>query len=216
MDNLVKIDRLSAWVLFASMLLYFISGYGMTKGIISPSLAGRLHLSYLTYVVMASFVVHTSYAIHLAFKRWEMWGVAGKFILFAFYIIFVSSFVYVDRVYKPSQTQKNVNATSVKEVEVEDEEENEDTPVQITQTSKPSQTQTSSQKTFTADELSKYDGQDGNKAYVAVDGAVYDVTPVFENGSHFDHLAGRDLSNQFYSRHVKSSISKYPVMGILK
>jgi len=215
MNKLVKIDRLSAWALFASMLLYFISGYGMTKGIISPNLAGKLHLSYLTYVVMASFVIHTSYAIQLAFRRWGMWNVAGKLLLLAFYLIFVSSFVYVDRIYKPSQTQNNVSATSVIE-EVEDEEESENVSSQIVQTSKPNQTQTSSQKTFTTDELSKYDGQNGNKAYVAVDGNVFDVTPVFENGSHFGHFAGRDLSSQFYTRHVKSSISKYPVVGIYK
>ncbi len=210
MNKLVKIDRLSAWVLFASMLLYFISGYGMTKGIISPSLANKLHLSYLTYIVLISFVLHTSYAIHLAFRRWKIWSGGGKLLLFAFYLVFISSFIYVDRIYQPSKVQRNTAVTTAT----------------VTTTSKSSissvatqtanQTQTSGQKTFTTDELSKYDGQNGNKAYVAIDGTVYDVTPVFENGYHFGHFAGRDLSNQFYTRHVKSSISKYPVVGILK
>jgi predicted heme/steroid binding protein len=135
--------------------------------------------------------------------------------LFAFYIIFVSLFIYVDRIYKPSQAQTDNSTTGIKDVEAEDEGENEGAPSQIAQTLEPSQTQTSSQKIFTTDELSKYDGQDGSKAYVAIDGTVYDVTPVFENGYHFGHFAGRDLSNQFYTRHVKSSISKYPVVGTL-
>lgn len=34
------------------------------------------------------------------------------------------------------------------------------------------------EKTFTVEELKQFDGQDGHKAYVAVEGVVYDVTGV--------------------------------------
>ena len=34
------------------------------------------------------------------------------------------------------------------------------------------------EKIFTEKELGKYDGQNGNPAYVAIDGVVYDVTNV--------------------------------------
>ena len=39
---------------------------------------------------------------------------------------------------------------------------------------------------FTAEELAKYNGQDGNPAYVAIDGTVYDVSnvPAWRNGKH--------------------------------
>jgi predicted heme/steroid binding protein len=67
--------------------------------------------------------------------------------------------------------------------------------------------------TFTKEELSKYNGQNGTAAYVAVDGIVYDMSSVFKNGSHFSHIAGTELTNAFYSYHAKSAITKYPVVG---
>ena len=37
----IKIDRFAAWVLLVGMTLYFISGYGMAKGIFDASLATK-------------------------------------------------------------------------------------------------------------------------------------------------------------------------------
>ena len=51
---------------------------------------------------------------------------------------------------------------------------------------------------------------------MAVDGIVYDLTDVFENGSHFGHSAGQDLTQAFFGKHIKSQIIKYPVVGQLK
>lgn len=38
--------------------------------------------------------------------------------------------------------------------------------------------QTTAEKTFTTEELAAFNGQNGNPAYIAVDGVVYDVTKV--------------------------------------
>ena len=73
MKYLIKIDRLAAWLLFICLLLYFITGFSMTKGFISPTLATKLHINYLSYFILVAFVIHTSFAIHLAFKRWHFW-----------------------------------------------------------------------------------------------------------------------------------------------
>ena len=56
---------------------------------------------------------------------------------------------------------------------------------------------TESAKTFTKTELSKYNGQNSSKAYVAVDGKVYDVTNEREwvNGQHENYQAGTDLTS---------------------
>ncbi|SHJ42191.1 Predicted heme/steroid binding protein [Clostridium cavendishii DSM 21758] len=76
------------------------------------------------------------------------------------------------------------------------------------------------QKTFTLEELKKYDGQNGNKAYVAVDGKVYDVTNAEEwrNGKHKGGVtAGKDLSNEINnSPHGKDVLKDLPVVGVLK
>ena len=99
MKYLVKIDRLSAWVLFICMILYFVSGYGMLKGIINPALAVKIHLNYLTYIAAVAFVIHTSYAISLAFKRWNIWNIFTKILLLLFYIVLVISLIWVDHFY---------------------------------------------------------------------------------------------------------------------
>lgn len=78
---------------------------------------------------------------------------------------------------------------------------------------------TSTNKEFTAEELKKYDGQNGNPAYVAVDGIVYDVTNVkkWRNGKHESVTAGNDLSKQITSSpHGKNILKEIPIVGKLK
>lgn len=200
MKYLIKIDRLFAWILFISIFLYFVSGYGMTKGVITPKLAADLHLSILTYIVLVSFVVHTGFAIHLAFKRWNFWNVFGKLVWAVFYIAFILFFVYVDRYYqkpKPSVA------------------ESDDIVLQGSVQSSPTTSTQPLTRTFTLAELAKYNGQGGNPPYVSVDGIVYDMTSVFTTGSHYSHFAGQELTSAFYSRHSSESITKYSVVGTL-
>ncbi|MFA6194320.1 MAG: cytochrome b5 domain-containing protein [Patescibacteria group bacterium] len=71
-------------------------------------------------------------------------------------------------------------------------------------------------KVFTAETLSLYNGQNGQPAYVAIDGLVYDVSTAFIEGAHINHQAGMDLSEDFHSIHAIEIIKKYPIMGIYK
>lgn len=210
MNKLIKIDRISAWVLFVSMLLYFVTGYGMTKGIISQELASNLHLNYLTYIVLVSFVFHTFFAIHLAFKRWHIWNGFGKSILTLFYLFFIFFFIYIDQFYQPDDKQvSSVNQSDTSQTS------NQNLPNNQTDSNQ-SNSAVSETKTFTEEELAKYNGQNGNEAYVAVDGDVYDLTSVFNGGSHYSHFAGKELTNAFYTRHAKNALSKYPIVGVMK
>lgn len=213
MKTLIKIDRLSAWGLFVSMLLYFISGYGMTKGIIDESFATKLHLSYITYFILAFFIIHTSYAIHLAFKRWQIWNGLSKAGLIIFYLLFIGAFLYVDLAYQKTYTE---NSSTSSESPANTSSSN-----SISSNSESSATNSSADtesntKTFSLSELAKYNGKNGQPAYVAVDGVVYDMTTVFNNGSHYTHIAGTELTDAFYTRHAKSAITKYPVVGTLQ
>jgi predicted heme/steroid binding protein len=77
---------------------------------------------------------------------------------------------------------------------------------------------TQRQREFTIEELSVYTGRDGNPAYVAVNGIVYDVTnnAAWAAASHFGLTAGKDLSGAFASCHANASIlEKLIVVGKL-
>lgn len=50
---------------------------------------------------------------------------------------------------------------------------------------------------LTLEELKEYNGKDGNPAYIAVDGMIYDVTDVssWNGGSHNGNKAGNELTD---------------------
>ncbi|HEX7714605.1 MAG TPA: cytochrome b5 domain-containing protein [Bacillota bacterium] len=70
-------------------------------------------------------------------------------------------------------------------------------------------------RNFTRAELARFNGQNGQPSYVAVNGTVFDLTTVFIQGKHFMHLAGQDLTGSFLREHAPVSLSGYPVVGRL-
>lgn len=83
-----------------------------------------------------------------------------------------------------------------------------------------SDTTTTKELSLTLEELKQYDGQNGNAAYVAVDGVIYDVSNVrkWKNGKHeMGVTAGQDLSQLIsQSPHGKAILSEAPVVGKIK
>ncbi|WP_232322493.1 cytochrome b5 domain-containing protein [Brevibacillus parabrevis] len=75
---------------------------------------------------------------------------------------------------------------------------------QHSQTSQTPGTPTVPSKMFTRDELAKFNGKNGNPAYVAVNGIVYDVTnnAAWSAATHFGLTAGKDLTQEFASCHA--------------
>lgn len=72
---------------------------------------------------------------------------------------------------------------------------------------------------LTAEELAAYDGKDGRKAYVAVNGTIYEVTDVsaWAGGQHNGNVAGKDLTDAIKnSPHGEKVLEKLTVVGKLK
>lgn len=73
---------------------------------------------------------------------------------------------------------------------------------------------------ITLEELSEFSGKDGARAYVAVDGVIYDVTdvPPWAGGTHQGKVeAGNDVSQMILqSPHGKKVLEKLPVVGKIK
>jgi predicted heme/steroid binding protein len=73
---------------------------------------------------------------------------------------------------------------------------------------------------MTLAELANYDGRNGHRAYIAVNGTIYDVTdsPRWEDGLHSpDHQAGQDLTEELLKApHVRAVVERFPVIGRLE
>ena len=71
---------------------------------------------------------------------------------------------------------------------------------------------------LTIEDLAMYDGQDGNDAYIAVNGVVYDVTdvPAWNSGTHNGGMVGMDVSDLINgSPHGESVLDDLTVVGEL-
>jgi predicted heme/steroid binding protein len=72
---------------------------------------------------------------------------------------------------------------------------------------------------MTKEELAKFDGRDGRKAYVAVSEKVYDVTdsPLWQAGDHQGmHQAGVDLTEELKTApHVRTVVDNFPIVDHL-
>jgi hypothetical protein len=76
---LVKIDRISAWILLVLMILFFITGYSMTAEYGMNKVIGILHATQihtgLSELVLLFFAIHAGVQIYFALLRR---GVLGK------------------------------------------------------------------------------------------------------------------------------------------
>ena len=77
----------------------------------------------------------------------------------------------------------------------------------------------SDERTFTREELTKYNGKNGERAYVAIAGRVYDVTdsPLWSGGDHQgSHQAGRDLTAELeLAPHGPEYLVRVKPVGVL-
>ena len=73
-------------------------------------------------------------------------------------------------------------------------------------------------KKFTIQELSQFNGKNGNPAYVGYKGKVYDVTESYQwgEGEHLGHMAGKDLTDQIeIAPHGEDVMERMKKVGVL-
>lgn len=74
-------------------------------------------------------------------------------------------------------------------------------------------------KEFTKEELAEFNGENGKKAYVAVEGKIYDVTgnAHWVGGKHHGVVAGQDVTKAIMaSPHGTAVLAKLEQVGTLK
>ena len=187
----IKLDRLAAWVLLIVMIMYGVTGYALIKGFANYETARALHFEWLGVIGLIAFIIHTAYAIHLAFVRWKIWNTATKFLLVIFYVILVGVFGYWHFFYEMKPVTVNPNTVN----------------------SNQAVSSTSTEKVFTAETLRQYNGLNGQPAYSAIDGVVYDFSPIFRNGDHEGFKAGLDSTSDYYRYHSASLLKRFEVVG---
>ncbi len=74
---------------------------------------------------------------------------------------------------------------------------------------------------FTLEEVTKYNGRNGQKAYLVYQDKVYDVTDsdFWDDGEHMGlHEAGSDLTDEMdmEAPHDSEALEDYPVVGTIK
>jgi len=196
MQNIMtKIDRIASWILFITIILYAITGYGMTKGLIDSDFSRTWHLGYLGAIGLIAFVIHTSWAVYLSLKRKNIWNIFTKSLLALFYLSLIFFFCFMQFFYQESKGKEIDHS--------KDTTESVEKSIDIVT------------KVFTAETLKQYNGLNGQSAYIAVDGIVYDVSSLFINGQHYGCSAGQDVTDEFNSerRHNDNMLEGYAVVG---
>lgn len=83
---------------------------------------------------------------------------------------------------------------------------------------KPERAEPDTSAGFTPQSLQLYNGQNGNPAYVAVNGVVYDVSNVraWSGASHYSLTPGRDLTPEYRLCHnMREILYKLPTVGVM-
>lgn len=75
---IAKIDAVGAWILFFLILLFIVTGYGMTKQIMDPALAKYIHSQLLPVPLFIFFMIHAIKSLYKKLKDWclfksELW-----------------------------------------------------------------------------------------------------------------------------------------------
>ncbi|MFH1857836.1 MAG: hypothetical protein ABH845_02900 [Candidatus Omnitrophota bacterium] len=92
MKLLAAIDRYGRWILLTIVLLFIVTGFGMTKHIIPPRLAREIHLDILPIPLFLLFLIHTFFPVRTQLLKWKIFKerkTADRFAYILFFTLLV-------------------------------------------------------------------------------------------------------------------------------
>jgi predicted heme/steroid binding protein len=130
--------------------------------------------------------------------------------IFVIALIILSLFVFVScQSTEPNETKETEPVEAVEE----------ETTEEATEEATIEEETTENMMELTLEELSAFNGKDGERSYVAVEGVIYDVTDVdaWQNGMHNGVEAGKDLTDEIMNQspHGTSTLGKAVKVGKL-
>jgi len=67
-----RLNRFAAWTALAAVILFILTGYGMTKRIMDPDLARLLHGRVLPVPLFIALILHGAVSARGALRRWKV------------------------------------------------------------------------------------------------------------------------------------------------
>jgi uncharacterized membrane protein len=203
----MKIDRIAAWTLLITMLLFFVSGYGMTKGLINSQLAVNIHNNWLPIILISAFSFHTCYALSLALKRWKLWNTITRILLILVYILFFAFFVYINSF---SSGFKKASSNTKSQTVIQESESEEDDTDEVIQNQNTSAAPSTKNSSYTLAQVSTHNTT--TDCWIIISNVVYDISSYSHSGPQSHLFCGEDNTSALSQAHglnYTSYFSKY-------
>jgi hypothetical protein len=94
---LTRLSRWSAWAAMLIVVLYIVTGYGMTKRIVDPDWAKRLHERWLPIPLFLTLLLHGGVCARGAARRWHVFrnAAAGDLYVLTVGIVLFGLFMWL-------------------------------------------------------------------------------------------------------------------------
>ena len=92
---LVGIDKIGMWILMALILLFVLTGYGMTKHIMDPVLAKYIHTQLLPLPLLIFFCIHVVKGVRNQFKKWKLFNDERILDIYAYTLTFIVTIILI-------------------------------------------------------------------------------------------------------------------------
>lgn len=90
-----KIDKFGMWILLCLVLLFVITGYGMTKHLMDPVAAKYIHTQILPVPLLIFFCIHILKSVRNQFKKWNVFSSATTTDIYAYAVTLIITLILI-------------------------------------------------------------------------------------------------------------------------